>query len=356
MELLQYRAGTKALEILRTRGLSPNELQALLLPAIGPKWLVLAGFDRALLQEGWFDALPGRLLLFGASVGAWRALALAARDPQRAHSALLDAYCEQRFSEDDSPSAISDAYQRLLRQVFSDDDLANAAHHPKLDLAIATARARGPLALNGHFAQAAALGSAALLNSFSPRAQRLFYQRVVFMTGPDGQSPYPMLRAAGGIRTRLTTRNMREVALASGTVPLYMKLVRDIPDAPSGAYLDGGFSDYHLNRTADAGAGLSILFLHQSRIIPSWLDKFVPWRHAGPEVLSRLLLVHPSDDFVRSLPGSAIPTRDDFKRFVREPEARIARWRAVAAQSGELATSFLRDVTSGAIAARARAL
>jgi hypothetical protein len=135
-----------------------------------------------------------------------------------------------------------------------------------------------------------------------------------------------------------------------------MQLVRGIPDAPPGAYFDGGFSDYHLNRSADAGAGVSILFLHQRRIIPSWLDKFVPWRHASPKTLSSLLLVHPSDEFVRSLPGSAIPTREDFKRFVHEPEARIARWRAVAAQSGELAHSFLRDVTSGAIAARARAL
>ena len=73
--LLNYRAGTIALDIIRKRGLSPSELQCIVLPAIGPKWLVLAGFDRALIENGWLQARADRSLLFGASWvrgGPWR--------------------------------------------------------------------------------------------------------------------------------------------------------------------------------------------------------------------------------------------------------------------------------------------
>lgn len=353
MDLLRYRAGPEALERLRARGgLAASDVEALVLPAIGPKWLVLSGFDRALIGAGWLEpaAEAQRLMLFGASAGAWRALALAARDPLRAHAALLDSYCAQRFTRTDAP-AISDAYRCLLRAAFEDADLAWAADHPRLDLAIATARARGALAqFEDRRAQAATLGAAALLNAFGARTQALFYERVVFVAG-RGAKQHPLASAAHGRLAALTERNMLDVALASGTVPMYMQLVRDIEGAPAGAYLDGGFSDYHLNRPAN-GERITLLFLHQRRIIPSWLDKFLPWRKLDRRALSRLLLVYPSDGFVRSLPGSEIPTRDDFQRFLHEPERRIARWRDAAAQSTELGSEFLRDAESGRLAAR----
>lgn len=354
MDLLHYRAGTEALERLRARGgLSPRDIDALVLPAIGPKWLVLSGFDRALIGAGWLEpsAEAQRLLLFGASAGAWRALALAARDPLRAHTALLDAYCAQRFTRTDTSAAISDAYRSLLRAAFADEDLASAADHPRLDLAIATVRARGALALfEARRAQAALLGSAALLNAFDARTQALFYERVIFLAG-RGAEQHALASAAHGRLAALTERNMLDVALASGTVPMYMQLVRDIEGAPAGAYLDGGFSDYHLNRPA-GGERITLLFLHQRRIIPSWLDKFLPWRKLDRRALSRLVLVYPSEGFVRSLPGSEIPTRDDFQRFLHEPEQRIARWRDAAAQSTQLGDEFVRDAASGRLAAR----
>jgi len=356
MELLGYRAGAKALAVLHDRGLRAADLQALILPAIGPKWLVLAGLDRALLEHGWLDAQPNRLLLFGASIGAWRALAMAACDPQRAHAALLQAYCQQRFTHADDARAISAAYRRLIAEVFSDDDVAHAVRHPKLDLALATARARGALGFDQRFAQALLIGSAATLNLLSAKTQALFFERVIFDTCSQ-TGPLPnILHTRVGLRAPLTTDNLREVALASGSVPMYMQLIRDIAHAPKGAYLDGGFSDYHLNQRVDGGDGISVLFLHQRRIVPSWLDKFVPWRRYEPDAFSRLLVVYPSSEFVRSLPGGYVPTRDDFKHFVDRPEERIARWQQVAAQSGELATSFLYDVAHGTIASRARTL
>jgi hypothetical protein len=355
MELLEYRAGPQALEILRQRGLTASDLDALVLPAIGPKWLVLAGFDRALLEHSWFDAAQGRALLFGSSVGAWRALALASRDPRRTHAALVDAYCRQRFTRADAPPAISNAYRRLIREVYSDDDLAYALRHPRFDVALAAVRARGPF--SSRAAQASTLASAALLNALSARTRELFFERVIFdsraSTACDSSGTR---RDRDGTRAPLTADNVRDVALASGTVPMYMQAIQNIAHAPVGTYLDGGFSDYHVNQRLNSGAGICMLFLHQRRIVPGWLDKFVPWRRSAPDHVSRLLLIYPNAEFVRSLPGGAVPTRDDFQLFVDRPDERIARWREVVARSEALGESFLRTVASGEIAARTRAL
>jgi hypothetical protein len=45
-------------------------------------------------------------------------MALAARDPARAHERLLETYCEQRFTHSDDPAAISGAYRQLLGSAF----------------------------------------------------------------------------------------------------------------------------------------------------------------------------------------------------------------------------------------------
>jgi hypothetical protein len=356
MDLLEYRAGTKALEILKQRGLSPSDIEALLLPAIGPKWLVLAGLDRALLTRRWLDAATDRVLLFGSSVGAWRALTFGSQDSLRAHTDLVETYCTQHFTHDHSPCAISDAYRRLIHTVFSADDLTHAMRHPRFDIAISAVRVRRMWDHDRRSAQALMLGSAALLNAVSSKAQSLFFERVTFATDSPSSASSPILNGRVGTTARLTTHNVRDVALATGTVPMYMQNVRDITDAPPGSYIDGGFSDYHVNRSTGAGHSISVLFLHQRRIIPSWLDKFVPWRRAARDELSRLLLVYPSAEFVRSLPGAAIPTRDDFTKFVDQRETRIERWRKVVAQSGALGERFIQDATTGDIAARVRPL
>ena len=354
--VLNYRAGPEALAILQQRGLSPSDVRTLLLPAIGPKWLVLVGLDRALLERGWLDDGSARRLLFGASVGAWRALALGACDPHQTHAALVDAYCGQRFTHADTPSMISAAYRRLIHDVFSDADIAHALAHPRLDLAIAVARARGLFGSELRAAQALSILTAACTNAVHAGSQRWFFERVIFDSSARAPESHPALRELSGMRAPLCLANVRAVALASGTVPLYMQSVRDLMHAPAGTYLDGGFSDYHINQRLDGGAGINLLLLHQPRIVPSWLDKFVPWRGPSPGSLARLLLVHPSRDFVRSLPGSAVPTRDDFMRYVADPERRIERWQSVVSRSVELGERFMEDVASGAIVSRIQPL
>jgi hypothetical protein len=359
MSVLQYRAGARALEILRRRGgLAPEDVSALVLPAIGPKWLVLHGIDSALVRAGFLEAAAQarRLLLFGASAGAWRGLAFASRDPARAIDALRDHYCLQHFTLEDSPEVISGAYRRLLHSVLSPDDLAHAAAHPRLDLAIAAVRARGLLArARSKNVQAASLGAAMLLNALGPKTQRLFFERVTFSTAHLAQRLHPLIQGAPGEVLALTVHNMLDAALASGTVPLYMQSVRDIASAPAGEYLDGGFSDYHLNREVPDD-GITLLCLHQRRIVPTWTDKFLPWRKPARDWLSNVVLVHPTPEFIRALPGAKVPTRHDFKTHLHEPERRQHNWRGVADQGALLGELLLRDAQSGAIVSQAQPL
>jgi hypothetical protein len=344
MELLQYRAGPAALARIRAHGLAPEHVHAMFLPAVGPRWLIWAGVDRALIESGWLAHPARRCLLMGASIGSWRSLSLAARDPLRAHEALLEHYCAQHFTRKDSPRAISGAYADMLGKVFDDADLAHALAHPSFDLAIVAARFAPPGAAGPRWLQASWLGSAGLLNVLHPRANALFFRRVIFAS-----RAHRLLAA----HAPLTQQNARAVALASGTVPLYMHPVQDIANAPAGAYIDGGLTDYHVHTKLRATGGVVLSFLHQRKLLAAWLDRFTPWRQTPAAALEDLLLVYPDPEFVRSLPGWVVPSRDDFERYVDRPEERFARWREAAARARELGAAFMHDVASGAIAGKA---
>jgi hypothetical protein len=355
--LLRYRAGERALRIVREHGLGPAQVRALIAPAAGPKWLAVAGLDRALIAAGYLRQRASPLLLLGASAGAWRSVALAARDPLAAHARLVDAYCAQRFVRADRPAQISAAYARLLEHVVEDADVSHALAHPDLDLAILVARGRLGVASNLFSLQAAALGLAAMLNAISGDSGRLFFTRTLFASAHAARPSHPLLTAIAAERVTLSGENLRSALLASGTVPFYMAPVRDLAGAAAGGYLDGGLTDYHVNQPLELGGdGVALLFLHQGRIVPSWFDKSLPWRAPSAERVRDLLLVHPDPGWVASLPGGAVPTREDFQRFEHEPEARIERWRTAVKRSEELGEQLLQDIASGQVAAKAQPL
>ncbi|HKP57243.1 MAG TPA: patatin-like phospholipase family protein [Polyangiales bacterium] len=351
MTPLSYRAGARALRRLRERRLRLSDLRGLVLPATGPRWILASGFDRALIEAG-FAAEPRgpaeRPLLIGASAGAWRALALTARDPLRAHERLLESYCEQRFRRGDSPAHISAAYRALLEGVV---DVGHALEHPALDLVLTVVRARAwGRALARPRMLASMLGAAAL-NLVARDSTQWFFERVVFHTERAEQ----MLGGFRGRRVALSAENLHAVALASGTVPVYMEPVLDLPGAGAGGYLDGGLADYHVNQPLRCAGGVIAMFSHQARVVPGWFDKSLGWRESA-DACSDLLVAYPTPEFIQSLPGGRVPTRDDFFEFEREPELRIRRWREVALRSRELGAAFLEDLGSGRIAEQARAI
>lgn len=354
--LLHYRAGPRALRTLRDKGLSAHSLRALIAPAAGPKWLAVAGLDRALLQSGLLSASP---ILLGASAGAWRSMALCARDPQATHQRLATHYIGQRFERGVHARQVTAAYRTLLQEVFPEADVAHALAAGGPRLALLAARTRGTVGSYQRRLQALSLGVAALCNGISARSSRLFFERTLFHTPqtPGTATSDALWETLQGRRVALSADNARDALLASGTVPLYMEPVPDIAGSGGGRYMDGGLTDYHLNQPLSTdGDGVLLFLLHQRRIIPNWFDKYAPHHRPPRSHLQDLLLVHPSQAWVASLPGGHVPTREDFTTFVDTPDERMTRWHDAVARTEQLAEQFLGDWRSGALVDRLKPL
>lgn len=149
----------------------------------------------------------------------------------------------------------------------------------------------------------------------------------------------------------LTSSNLRDVLVASGSIPLLLNGVR-IAGTSGGVHSDGGVIDYHLDLDFGSGNGL-ILYPHfYSYVVPGWFDKALPRRRATPTNFQRVLLVAPSAEFVRSLPGGKLPDRDDFYRIPHSE--RMARWQGVLNASAQLGEELRGLIFSGKIADRVR--
>jgi hypothetical protein len=343
--VLRYRAGAEALRLIRSEGFDPAMVRALAGPASGPKWLVLAPLDQALLEAGLLRREPSapRLLLVGASAGGWRMLALAAGDPAAVHRALLDAYIGQVFDRHHTPESVSAAYRHMLGEVLPPKARQRILHHPACDVALHVTRVRGPAAASARPLQLAGFAAWAGLNWVSARCAPWFFERVLLHTRPEAFTP-----AFAGSVVRLDATNLMPAAVATGSVPLYMAPVRDLPGAPPGRYLDGGLADYHLDqRYADSGI---VLFPHfQEAILPGWFDRYRPRRRPRPEVLADVLQLHPAPEWVAHLPDGRLPTRDDFLHFIDDPAERIRRWRSAVAAAESLGEALLDDLAAGRI-------
>ncbi|MBW2599358.1 MAG: hypothetical protein JRC60_04565 [Deltaproteobacteria bacterium] len=144
--------------------------------------------------------------------------------------------------------------------------------------------------------------------------------------------------------------NFKHALLASSAVPLAAAGVRDIYGAPNGTYRDGGLTDYQLNQKyAGSNGAITLLFNHQWHLTPTWMDKRLKFRRPPERYLEDLLMVYPSDDFIRKLPYNRVPDRGDFKRYADNPSKRMRNWRQTVETSKHLGEEFLELVESGKI-------
>jgi len=134
----------------------------------------------------------------------------------------------------------------------------------------------------------------------------------------------------------LNNENLRLAVLASGSIPLIVNGINEIPGAAHGYYRDGGLIDYHMSIPYGVDKGIVLLPHFSKKIIPGWLDKFAGIRKPDSKYLENVLLLAPSESFIESLPLSKIPDRSDFKRFKGNDKARIEYWTEVTRRSEEL--------------------
>ncbi|HMK33823.1 MAG TPA: hypothetical protein VK463_02065 [Desulfomonilaceae bacterium] len=344
---LCYKAGPAILDMIRQEGLRPERIRTFAGPAGGPKWFVSVGFDHMLMRSRILGKGGHRVLLAGSSAGAWRCLAMACADPPAAYEKLRIAYSRNVFTSADTPVTVAAALKGNVDAFLGDIDVDHILNHSVYDLALHTVRAKGPAASENRTIQGAALVAAMLANAASSSAMGLFFERVVFISDPFGHS---FIRGFSGTAVQLTKENLRQAALATGSLPYIVAGVPDIFGAPAGVYRDGGLLDYQLNQDyLPSGDGLTLFFHYQERIVPGWFDKKLSWRTPPQGALDRVLQVYPGRDFVRRLPGRKLPDRDDFREFVNDPAERIRRWDEVSALSEILGEEFLEAVESGRI-------
>jgi hypothetical protein len=333
-DLLEIRAGARAMAHLRDRGLAPADIACIPAAAGGPKGLALLPFDRLLAGE-WLPAMNGAELI-GASIGAWRMAALAQPDAMSALDRLQHAYVrDQNYDQRPTPAQVSQGIRRLAHAAGGDHLSTRAG----LGLSIITTRARGPLA--GRHSRAA-FGRAALSNAVSRRGLAAHMERVVFQSG-ENSCIGAAFDAFGLTCVALSDANLEDALLASGSIPLLCEPVRDLAGAPRGDYWDGGLIDYHLLLPYERLGGL-VLYPHfVPYVTPGWLDKFLPWRQrprAHPW-LSNVLLIAPSRAMLGRLPNSKLPDRSDFHRYGLDHPRRIRDWERAISESQRFADAAM---------------
>ncbi|MDY6822784.1 MAG: hypothetical protein SWH68_03160 [Thermodesulfobacteriota bacterium] len=343
-------AGKKALSVIRDGGFSPDRVAAVAGAAGGPKWLVLYGLDRFLFGD-WFKDRERPLYLLGASIGTWRFAGASVADPLAAIDRLKSAYIYQRYSDKPTAAEVSAEAVNILKRYIGDDEIRQILEHPYFRLNFLAVRCTlPPLKSEARPLQLPILGLAALCNTVSRSSLGFFFQRALFHHPVDGDF-FNSLNGFPLHKIPLTPSNIRKAMIASGSIPMVMQGVADIPDAPPGVYRDGGIIDYHLNVPFATGPEELVLFPHYvNRIIPGWFDKQVKWRKPDPGCLDNVVMVAPSPAFVASLPHGKIPDRKDFITLRGRDDTRFAYWNAVADKSRALADSFHSAVASGRVA------
>ena len=347
MNALSFHAGPRALAHIREHGLRARDVAVIPAAAGGPKGLIFQSLDQYLFGH-WLPAAPRQRALIGSSIGAWRMAAACHADPVAAFARLGKLYTEQRYTTSTTTPAQIDQVCKQLLEGFVGGFEEEVVSHPQHRLHLLTVRGlRGLAAPRHRRAEMAGFGAATLLNLASRQRLAHMLERVVVSDARG--APSWMGERFDSFTThfsRLNPGNLRAALLASGTLPLVMQPVRDLAHAPPGTYWDGGIIDYNLALPYSRLApGEIVLYPHfHEHIVPGWLDKAMPWRHAakGPNRgwLDNVLIIAPTPAFLATLPRAKLPDRKDFKHYGLDHDARIRNWNEAVKQGERLGEAF----------------
>jgi hypothetical protein len=347
MNALSFHAGPRALAHIGQHGLRAADVAIVPAAAGGPKGLIFQALDQWLFGS-WLAGAPRQRALIGSSIGAWRMTAACHADPVAAFARLGDLYCGQRYtSAKPTPQDIDDVCQQLLSDFVGGFE-HEVVSHPHHRLHLLTVRGLRGLSDPAHRrAEMAGFMAASLLNLASRDRLAHMLERVVVSAGDS--APHWMAQRFDKFNTHFSTlsaANLGAALLASGTLPLIMKPVRAIADAPAGTYWDGGIIDYNLALPYSRLApGELVLYPHfNEHIVPGWLDKALPWRRtargANRGWLDNVIIAAPTRAFLATLPRNKLPDRQDFKHYGLDHDARIRNWKQAMGQGQRLRDEF----------------
>ncbi len=337
MKALCIYAGPKAMAHIEANGLKPEHVNVIPAAAGGPKGLILGPLDRFLFGE-WLPQSTQPIDLVGASIGAWRMATACLNNPVQGFDRLSHDYIHQNYKVPEGqkrPSAkqVSDDFGKSLN-AFYGGRIGEVLNHTRYRLHVVTSR--GKHILNREHPLLTPLGYAGayLSNAVQRKAMGEWLERVVFSNRgelPFDVTDFPTQHMA------LNARNFMAALQASCSIPFVLQAVHDIPDAPTGAYWDGGITDYHLHLHYK---GL-VLYPHfQKAVVPGWLDKALKWRHKSTSFLDNTIVLAPNPEWVKNLPNGKLPDRSDFVTYASDFEGRVKVWQAAVRASAQLAEEF----------------
>jgi hypothetical protein len=345
---LIFLAGKNAYNSIKINGLNPNKVTVIAGAAGGPKWLVLNRLDRLLFTE-FFKNRTEPLYLIGSSIGAWRFATICQSDPIAARQKFEFAYINQRYETKPSPSEVTAESRRIMDSFLGEAGIRDILKHPVFKISFMAVRCKWPASEDTKGKLTLGLLAALGFNLIRRPWLKWQFERTLFHL-PQINLPYLISSEFPINRVKLTPENFKEALLASGSIPLVMEGIRQIPEAPAGTYRDGGLIDYHMDLPYQTSEDELVLFPHfTEKIVPGWLDKTLKWRKPNSDHMKNVVLVAPTRDFISRLPNRKIPDRNDFKLYRGRDDDRIRDWYQVVDQGEKLASEFAETVLSGKI-------
>lgn len=334
--MLDIYAGDTALKTIQQNGFSPELFSSFLGASGGPKWFTLFGLDKYLFGE-FFKDRQQPLNLIGSSAGAFRTACFAQKDPVAAIERLAKNYSETVYSNNKKPQPLeitSKAFE-LLETLFGQTGADEIINNPVFKAHFIVAKCNGLVASENKLKQSVGLANSFVRNAMGRPLLKSQYQRFIFqhhqsdleINDPDN---IPTTKVS------FSAQNIKRALLASGSIPMVMQGIKDIPDCPPGMYRDGGIIDYHFDFTIQ-NEGLTLYPHFSSTLKAGWFDKNLP-RKVRLQHYDKTVLLCPSAQFIASLPYQKIPDRSDFVDMT--PAQRLKYWRQVFVESEKLALHF----------------
>ncbi len=336
---LIFSAGPSAYREIRDTGFKLDRIGTFAGASGGAKWLVLSQLDRVVARR-LLPYLQAPVHTIATSIGAWRMACYGQANPLAAIDRFEDAYLSQTYSENPDRQEITARTSEVLDHVLGEKGANEILTNPRLRTHVMTVRCRGPLATENRLGLAVGLASIATMNMISRKVLGAFFERVLFYDS-RGTHPFDSLDGFPLYQAPLGEANLKDVILATGSIPLVLSGVKDIAGAPRGMYRDGGVIDYHLDFPHSAPQKLALYLHFYNYLKPGWFDKRLPWRRVGVANTDRTILISPSPEFVSRLPNRKIPDRSDFATLL--PRERQRAWRKTVNACRELADE-LEDV------------
>lgn len=350
---LTIRAGKRALDRLQQKPLEPGDIHVVPGAAGGPKALGISGLDQAIFGD-WLPRVEQERALIGASVGSWRFAAIASSDnPVAQLKKLAELYTSQRFDKSVTAQEVTRRSLLFLEELIGGRE-DYILEHPWYRLNVMVVRSLGLLAHDTRGRLGLGLMGAISANLLGRRHLRQFMERGI-VRDPRGNTPLSDLVDFTSHHIALSRENLMPSLLASGSIPMIMSGVQDLPGGPAGVYRDGGLLDYHLDLPWQQ-PGI-ILYPHfTDKIVPGWFDKTLPWRRGNATHLQDVLLVAPSPEYLATLPDRKLPDRKDFEKYAGDDHGRENAWRRAIAESDRLGDEFLELVETGRLLDRVQPL